>query len=139
MTLTKLHPYVKEEKSDNIISNNALSCHNMNVSYTWVFNKYYKDIITCLYASNNNYYINLDFFEISGEKIVKSGDREATKFILDNNDKDPAYIRGALYEGNMRLTFGWITRAGVPYYRHMILKTINLKLMLNFSVNHIAS
>ena len=36
---------------------------------------------------------------------------------MDNNDKDPVYIRGALYEGNMRLTFGWITRNGVPYYR----------------------
>ena len=116
MTLTKLNTFGKEDSS-NIISNNALSCHNMNISYTWVWKTYYKDIITCLYASNNNYYINLDFFEISGEKIIESGEREQTKFILDDNDKDPVYIRGALYEGNMRLTFGWITRAGVPYYR----------------------
>ena len=126
MTLTKLHSFVKEEESDNIISNTALSCHNMNISYqyfSWGYKTGYKDIITCLYASNNNYYINLDFFVLNGNNIEQSkgtgnsGGRTPIKFILDENDKDPVYIRGALYEGNMRLTFGWITRAGVPYYR----------------------
>ena len=72
MTLTKLHPFEKDDSS-NIISNNALSCHKMNISYqyfSWGYKTGYKDIITCLYSTNNNYYINLDFFEIDSDKII---------------------------------------------------------------------
>ena len=118
LTLTKKHEYEKENSYT--ISSNALSCHNMNISYTyfsWGNKIGYKDIITCIYSSNNQYYMNLDFFKIESDQIKIADDRKSKLFMLHGEETDPVYIKGDLFEENMKLTYGWLTREGIPYYR----------------------
>ena len=61
--------------------------------------------------------MNLDFFKIESDQIKIADDRKSKLFMLHGEETDPVYIKGDLFEENMKLTYGWLTIEGIPYYR----------------------